>query len=190
MSATQIKKVNWWHKSIFDWEIANPSLKMKDCAVAFGVSETWLSIIRNSDIYMEYAALRREEHNDNVSKTVIERVEDVADVSLEVLEERIRAERKTLGLGIVNNAAEMALKALGFGQKSSSRGDTQINVILGAADPALLERARETMRTVNAHKEPDLAGAHPPILADEVANAEQPPKTLSAPSQVSSRGGD
>ncbi len=179
MSATQIKKINWWHKSIFDWEIANPSLKLNDCAKAFGVSATWLSIIRNSDIFIEYAALRREEHNNNVSKTVIERVEDVADISLEVLEERIRNERRTLGLGIVNNTAEMALKALGFGQKPSGRGEgTQVNVILGGADPALLARAREKMRTVNARMEP----APQTITVDVPEHEEQPPEALPAPS--------
>ena len=148
MSATQIKKVSWWHESILDWELENPDKNLGECAREFRVSETWLSIIRNSDVYREYAALRRKDHNENVSKSIIERVEDVADLSLEVLHERIEKERETIGLKIVTQTCELALKSLGFGQRSDSK-ETQVNVTIGNIDPSLLERARNKMKLIN-----------------------------------------
>ncbi len=189
MAMNQVKKVSYWHESIVDWELQNPKKSMGECAEYFNVTEAWLSVIRNSDIFKEYAALRRGEHNDNVSMSIIDRAEAVAGVSLEVLEERIQKERETIGLGIVNDTAAMALKALGFGQKQSGRGggDTQVNIVLGA-DPALLARARDKMRranahrdiTVDAHREP--ASVRAPVgpqLEEEIP--EQPPRALPTP---------
>ena len=182
MAMNQVKKVSFWHESIVDWELQNPEKSMGDCALYFGVTEPWLSVIRNSDIFKEYAALRRGEHSENVSLSIVERAEAVAGVSLEVLEERIQKERNTIGLGIVNDTAAMALKALGFGQKQDGRGggnSTQVNIVLGA-DPELLARARETMRLANAHREPASVGAPVgPQLEEE--NAEQSSTALSAP---------
>lgn len=180
MAMNQVKKVSYWHESIVDWELQNPDKSMGDCALYFNVTEAWLSVIRNSDIFKEYSALRRGEHNENVSMSVIDRAEAVADVSLEVLEERIRNERRSIGLGIVNDTAAMALKALGFGQKQDSRApNTQVNIVLGA-DPELLARAREKMRLANAHSEPAAVGApRGPQLEEE--NAEQSPRALPTP---------
>jgi len=185
MAMNQVKKVSYWHESIVDWELQNPDKSMGDCALHFNVTEPWLSVIRNSDIFREYAALRRGEHNSNVSMSVIDRAEAVAGVSLEVLEERIQNERRTIGLGIVNDTAAMALKALGFGQKQDTRGggNTQVNIVLGA-DPELLARAREKMRLANAHREPASVGASgsPQLVELEEESVEQPPRALSTPS--------
>ena len=119
---------------------------------------------------------------------------------MEVLQERIRRERDNIGLGIVNDSAALALKAMGFGQKNDGRGNgTQVNIILGGASKEVLERARDKMRTVNAHREPDSVGAlpapEPPptdptyygkdasvITIDEVADENQPPLPVSATS--------
>ena len=179
----QIENVKEWHKDIFNWEIQHPGEKMAICAMHFGVSASWISIIKNSDIYREYAARQRGDHNERVSKSVIEGVEEVAKVSLDVLQTRISAERESIGLGIVNDAASMALKALGFGAKSSGRDVPAVNINLGVVDPELLNRAREKMRLVNAHEAPALDDAAP-ITVDGVENEEQPdqpPKSLPAP---------
>jgi len=187
MAMNQVKKVSFWHESIVDWELQNPEKSMGDCALYFNVTETWLSTIRNSDIFKEYSALRRGEHNENISMSIIDRAEAVAGVSLEVLEERIQKERDTIGLGIVNDTAAMALKALGFGQKQDTRSNTQVNIVLGA-DPALLARARDKMRLANAHRDitvdarTEPAGVRAPGSPQlEEETAEQPPRALPTP---------
>ena len=187
-------KVSEWHKDIFNWEIEHPGVNLSICAEHFGVGETWLSTIRNTDVYKEYSAQQRLNHNYNVSRSVIEGVEAVAGVALEVIEERIKKERDTIGLGVVNDAANMALKALGFGNKSNGRGgETQVNVILGAATPEALEKARDKMRLINAHREPDSGGAekspkeylgrdaHVITIDEEVHDENADAKPLSAP---------
>ena len=186
MANNALVGIQEWHKDIFNWEIEHPGVNLSVCAAHFGVHDTWLSTIRNSDIYKEYVAQQRLNHNDNVSKSVIEGVEAVAGVALEVIEERIRAERKTIGLGLVNDAANMALKALGFGNKSNGRGgETQVNVFLGAASPEALENARDKMRLINARTEPDCGGAESApisITVDEEPHDEnEDAKPLPAP---------
>ena len=168
----QLEKIKEWHRCIFDWEIENPQQPMYVCAEHFNVSENWLSIIKLSDIYIEYAAKRREDHNAAVSKSVIEQVEEVASISLEVLQERISSERDKIGLGIVNDAASMALKALGFGGNKGGREGTQLTVVLGGADAATLERARDKMRLINAQT---------PETIEGTVDEEQPPELLPAP---------
>ena len=190
-SQYQIEKVGEWHKNIFNWEIEHPGASVEECAAHFNVTPGWMSTVRNSDCYIEYASICRFIHNDHVSKNVLEQVEGLANVSLEVLQERISRERNNIGLGIVNDSAALALKAMGFGQKNDARGgNTQINVILGGASKEVLERARDKMRTVNAHREPDSVGALPapdptppiPVTIDEVADENQPPLPVSATS--------
>lgn len=188
-SQYQIEKVGSWHKLIFDWEIEHPGASVEACAAHFNVTPGWMSTVRNSDCYLEYAARLRNNHHNNVSKNVLEQIEELAHVSLEVLEERINKERLSIGLSIVNDSAAMALKAMGFGAKDTGRGNnTQINLILNGADKGVLERAREKMRTVNAHREPAPVGALPApapttvATIDEVADENEPPLPMPAAS--------
>lgn len=150
MAATQIKKIAWWHESIVDWELQNPDRTMGDCARALNVTEPWLSIIRNSDIFRAYSERRRAIHSRAVSRSIVDQVESVAKLSLDVLEERLAKERETVGLGVVNNACSMTLKALGFGIAKDSRdSNTQVTVVIGQASPELLQRARDKMKIIN-----------------------------------------
>lgn len=196
-SQYQIEKVGPWHKLIFDWELEHPGESVEACAAHFNVTPGWMSTVRNSDCYLEYAARLRNNHHASVSKNVLEQIEGLAHVSLEVLEERIKKERLSIGLNIVNDSAAMALKAMGFGAKDTGRGNnTQINVILGGADKDVLERARAKLRTVNAHREPDPVGAlpapeptptptpvpAPPVTIDEVVDENEPPLPMPAAS--------
>lgn len=145
-----IKKVSWWHQSIVDWELANPHRSMGDCAEFFDVTPAWLSTVRNSDAFRAYAARRRNEHNDNVSQGVIGKVEKLAELSMEVLSERIVAERRTIGLEGLKDTAEMALKALGFGQAKGNAAGATTNVQVNVVDAQALAIARERMRSIGA----------------------------------------
>ena len=90
-SQQQIEKVGEWHKNIFNWEIEHPGASVEACAAHFNVTPGWMSTVRNSDCYIEYASICRFIHNDHVSKSVLEQVEGLANVSLEVITERIKA---------------------------------------------------------------------------------------------------
>jgi len=181
MSAVQLKKVSWWHEAIFDWELQHPDRKLYECAAELGVTQAWLSTIRNSDVYREYAAARRADHNGTVSTSIVDRVEDVAGISLSVLKKRIAEERESISLQTVNDTCSMALRALGFGANRSRTPDQQVTVQINMANPALLDRAREKMRVLRAGAEageaagPTAYGNETKAISDETEAAATPP---------------
>jgi hypothetical protein len=170
MSQVQIKKVSWWHESIIEWMITNPEDSLGACAAFFNVSQSWLSTIINSDVFRERLAQQREAHFANTSRTVQEKVSGLADLSVEVLEERIQAERESIPLGIVRDAADLALKASGFSPTHQQRGGNRTTNILqvvnggkGGVDREVLAEAREQMN--------QLAALAPPSEEDEEVGA-------------------
>lgn len=157
---THIKRTNWWHEQIVDWELMNPSAKLYDCAQHFGKTEAWLSTVRNSDAYREFRARRIAEHQNMVSETVIEKVEGLAALTLDTLHDRIEREKDDISLGFVRETAETALKALGYGARGTAAPApvVQINVVSAES----LSRARELMRgRAPTMEEPALAVSAP-----------------------------
>lgn len=141
---THIKRTNWWHEQLVDWELMNPSANMGDCARHFGKTEGWLSTVRNSDAFREFRARRIAEHQNMVSETVIDKVEGLAALTLDTLHDRIEMEKDSIPLGFVRETAETALKALGYGGKSAAPAQTVVQVNVVSAES--LERARGLMR--------------------------------------------
>lgn len=153
--ANHLQKVNWWHESIVDWELANPHLTMYECANFFDVSYSWLSTIRNSDAFRAYAAARRAVHNENVSLGLTGQLQQLAKEAVGEMLERVQNERTKLEFSEIKEAGSLALKALGFGARQMGNPDrlpdrsssvTNINNTVVIATPDALERAREKMR--------------------------------------------
>lgn len=148
--SAQVKKVSWWHEQIVDWELQNPHRNLGDCARFFGVTQTYLSVLRNSDAFINYRAGRMGLHQENVSETVVANAQKLANISMEVLQERISRERKDIALGGVRDTAEMALKALGFGipavKGGNGNGGNSTEVTVNIVDSSALEAARQKMR--------------------------------------------
>lgn len=182
MAVKQVLKVSWWHESVVDWKLKNPELNQGDCARHFNVSESYMSILCNSDAFRAYEAGRRAEHNKAVSKDIIEQVEEVASVSLEVLHERIDKERDSIGLKIVGETCEMALKSLGFGVKPASGQPVNNVLVLNAATPEALESARGKMRLINQSSPEVGAGEATEASKQGELYEERSSQTLPAPS--------
>ena len=147
---TQIDKIRSWHEAIVDFMLQNPHLNQGDCARHLNKTESWLSTLINTDLFREYKARRFGDHHDRVSHSVIERVSGLAGLSLEVLHERITAEREKIPLGIVKDSAELMLKSLGYGPKPVATTQSPIiNLNLYAAPPKVLAEARDDLRRVH-----------------------------------------
>ena len=146
--SVQIKSVRMWHEQIVDWMLQNPHLTQGDCALFFDKTEAWLSSVINSDLFREYKSRRFADHHENVSHSVIERVSGLAGLSLEVLHERIEAEKKDIPLGIVLDSATLMLKSMGFGPKATpaQAPSATINVNLNGAPAEVLAQARDDLR--------------------------------------------
>jgi hypothetical protein len=132
-----IKKLSWWHESVIDWMLLNPNSTLTECAATFNVTLPWLSRITNSHLFKERLALRRREHSQDVSFTVIEKLESLADLGVEALIERVATERDTMPIGELRQTAEMALASIGYTTKRAGAGsapatgptNVQVNVV-------------------------------------------------------------
>jgi hypothetical protein len=156
-NAVQVKKVNWWHEAIFEWLIMNPEKKLGAAAKHFKVSQAWLSVIMNSDVFKERYEKRRDEHFAVASRTTIERMQGLTDLSLDILEERIDKERKEIGLGLVKETAEMGLRALGYtGPNNGTSGGkegTSVTINITPKDLAESRALMDQRKTIDVEAE-------------------------------------
>lgn len=116
----RLQKLSWWHMSIVDWMLQNPHRTQGDCARDFGVQPSWLSVIVNSDAFKEYYARRRQEHEANISTTIVQKAEKLAGLGLEVLTTKLQTNRDVMPTETVLEVTEMALKSLGFGSPKAA----------------------------------------------------------------------
>jgi hypothetical protein len=85
MSAVQLSNIRLRHQAIADWLIANPDRSQGECAQAFGITQAWLSVIVNSDIFREYLQQRLNEVSTPVMFTLREKLMGVAHRAVEKL---------------------------------------------------------------------------------------------------------
>lgn len=152
MSATQLKNgVRAWHEELLEFIIANPRASGAETALYFNVTESWLSIVKNSDAFKELWARRRPEHFSRVSAGVSEKLTALAEVTLDALTDKVETEKRE-GIATVaslRETAEMTLKAMGFGNKAHNAtvagGTTNVTVQnnIITVDRDTLARARE-----------------------------------------------
>ena len=142
-----VKDLSATHVQIMDWIIANPHRSLGECAETFGYTQGWLSQIIHSDCFEALLAERQIELFGEVKLTVRDRVIGLAHESLRRLTEKVAVEQDT---DKVANAADIALKALGFGAKAAPAAVgnfTQNNtVVVNSVDPKTLAQARELMQ--------------------------------------------
>lgn len=86
----EIATVRWHHEAIIDMMIANPRLRQADIARELGFTQSWLSIIVNSDSFKQRLAERKGEIVDPYLKASLEeRMEGAGKRALDKLMERL-----------------------------------------------------------------------------------------------------
>lgn len=85
MATVQLSNVRLRHQAIADWLIANPDRTQNECAVEFGLTPAWLSVIVNSDIFQEYVRQRLHEVSTPVMFSLREKLLGVAHRAVEKL---------------------------------------------------------------------------------------------------------
>lgn len=156
MSATQLKNgVRAWHEELLEFIIANPRASGAETALFFNVSESWISIVKNSDAFQELWATRRGEHFSKVSANIAERVTALAEVTVDALTKKVEQETRegSASIGTLKEVSDMALRSLGFGGgrgaptiQLNTNGPTQVFI-----DKDTLARAREAKAKLHAN---------------------------------------
>ena len=111
----QLTRLEPWHHDLIDWLLQNSGASGRQMAVHFGVSPTWISIVKHSEVFRAELERRREKISQAVATDIIGRAGALAELSLDVLYERIEKHGDTMSLRQLRDTTAMTLKALGYG---------------------------------------------------------------------------
>ena len=85
MAQVQIKAVSWQHEALADLMITEPHLSLGDYAKRLGFTLTWLSVVKNSDSFKDYFAIRRKVHGESLTTGIKEKAAAIAEMSLDII---------------------------------------------------------------------------------------------------------
>lgn len=131
-----------------EWLIANPHMKLSECAAAFNVSQPWLSCIIHSRAFQERY---REIIGDHVDSRVLPLRDKLTGVAATAIDRLGLAVAVSTDPDFLLSAADKTLHRLGYapntskGQGVQATGPTQIN-IFNSVSQEQLERARQRRR--------------------------------------------
>jgi len=152
----EIATVRYTHDGIIDEIIAFPAISQGELAARFGYSQSWMSIIINSDSFKERLAERKGELVDpKIRATVHDRLDALAKRSLDKLLERIDNQMP------FSNGELIAAAKLGVGDGNRGTPQTQNNLYVlqmppTAPDPAAWLRASgKASATDISHSNPE-----------------------------------
>jgi hypothetical protein len=118
----EIKSVSHLHEAIMNWMLLNPGLPMKYCAKEFGVSQAWLSTLKNSHLFAAKLQEKQEALDSEVRQRVVglnEKLHGIAEMSVERLSEMVE---QTKDPKLLLDVTDRVLHRLGYGQKPSAPG--------------------------------------------------------------------
>lgn len=158
-STTQSGAVNpyanrwrWWYAAIADWMLENPGGGMAECARSIGRSYAAVCAIAATDLFKAHLALRRKEFEARRDQKMIEKVQKVANRSLDLMFDVLEAKRDRIPLQQLQSIAEGALDRLGYGPKPAAGLTVNNTVVTTMSRPAVsmeeLEAARQSYRAI------------------------------------------
>lgn len=156
MAQNQVAKLSSRHEDIMNYILANPLVSLGDIAGKFGVTQPWLSVIINSDVFKELLSQRREEIFDvAVLQGIDVKLEAAIDMGLDKYLEKI----PTMTTEQVTNGTDKLLGRMGFGSNGSGAAGPTINAknvqINGNVSPDLLAEARTRIGQVKSEVQID-----------------------------------
>ena len=120
---TEIAKVRYTHDAIIDEILINPAISQGEIAKQFGFTQTWVSIVINSDSFQERLAERKGQLIDPaIQATINQRLDAIAKRSLDKIIERLDSPTS----GSIKNADLISMAKLGVGDKNTRPAGPQI----------------------------------------------------------------
>ena len=162
--SVQLKNVNWWHEAIIDWMLSNPEKKLRDCAEHFQVTQSWLSVIKNSDCFKALWEARRSGYSHHVDQTLSEKLSTVAELALDAQMDKLESMGPLMEMDDLRKVGSDAIKALGYGKTSSVQINSDggnVNVVQVDASTLAEARSRIAARSQRLAKENDNVVALP-----------------------------
>lgn len=153
-----LNSLKHWHCVIVDYLLVNPSATNKQIGEYFSMHPLWVGRVRNADAFKEYYHLRMNEHRGFMDETIVAKMQGVASKALDKISDKM--DNGDVAMGQLQSAAELSLKALGYGQKASGvsvsvngSGDVQVMSVPSDA----LEKARQKLAERRAENTKDIS---------------------------------
>lgn len=129
LEGAPVKKLSWTHKLAIDLMIQHPEWTSRELGQFFGHSDSWVSMVVNSDAFQAKLAERREEVlNPAIRASIEERFRNLAATSLDRLQTKLAnpnvSERTVLA------SVELSIKALGLGARPAAGPQVQVAIIV------------------------------------------------------------
>ena len=144
--SVQVQKVGWWHERLADLMIAHPHATLGEIARHLGKSQAWISIVKNSDVFVDYWKRRSGEHSAAVTDGVKNKGFAAAELALDHLLAKLDAPEATLmPAETLLSIVDINMKR--FGYDNTAQRPPVFNFNLGAATPEQLAEARQRLRS-------------------------------------------
>lgn len=108
-----------WHESLIDYKLQHPEWTNKELAAALGRTPVTIGYVTRSDMFKARLAMRREEHNERISFSIIAKTQHIAAKALSQLDEKLEdnAVSKKISARDLGEIASEALSRIGLGPK-------------------------------------------------------------------------
>ncbi len=145
-------RFNAWYETIIDLRIANPEMSQRQMAMTLGKSESWLSLVINSDAFKAQYEKRRAEHSKRIGDLAESRLHQVATKALDRLAETL--DKKELKPEFVLDATDTLFARLGYGGKQPNVAPAappqQNGVVIQVIAPVSAPTLRQAQATIRA----------------------------------------
>lgn len=163
-----IQTCNFSHDAIAQWLIANPDGKLGDCAIHFGYTQPWLSVIIHSDAFQARYRELLGDADAAIISDIPAKIRGVASRALDGLadavELAVNSEQTLLHRGFLLETSDKLLRDLGYGPNKAAvqinNPQVQHNTYIGV-DPELLASARDRMLRLRERQEAVVINALP-----------------------------
>lgn len=167
--SVQIQKVNWWHERLADLMIANPHCTLGELARALDKSPAWISIVKNSDAFIDYWRRRSDAHSLAVTDDIATKMRANVDLANEALNLKLSTQSELMTVETLLDVIDINTKRLGYGANPAQAPTFNFN--LGAVTPEQLAEARAKLRARELATEVEATPVAPALPAPREENS-------------------
>lgn len=163
MAENQIKSVNWWHEQLATWLLSNPDKMLSDAAKHFGVTQPWISIVKNSDAFIDYYARRVDQQFEGSVLGVTEKTRAMTEMALDAILTKLETNSSVMTTEQLLEVSKTGLRAMGYGANAKSPAPS-VNLNIAVVNQGELAAARERMHALSGIRPAEAATQDAPKL--------------------------
>lgn len=142
-----------WHEQLIDWILINPDGSWKEAAEVFGVTKEYISMLTRSDAFKMKLMERRKEFDEVMHRKILNKMNRVADKSLDNLLDRLEHKADFLDEEFLLKAAGKMTEGIRPKADPAPVISPQVSVSVSIPVSAdTLNEARKRIKTIEGQK--------------------------------------